>query len=300
MTENDSNTDWARLFGRYVSQVFLGNLIETALAEDLGPRGVDGDLSTALLGDAGSAAAMFRSRREGVLCGAAVLGPIATRVDPALKLNLVRQDGQPLERDEAFGSIDGPVRSILAVERTMLNFLGRLSGIATLTDRYVQAVHGTGAEIYDTRKTTPGWRGLEKYAVRCGGGHSHRMGLYDAILIKDNHLRGIELKDLGPRLAEVRRETEAAFVEVEVDTLEQLEVVLGFEVDVVLLDNMDLGQLAEAVSMRNDRATDVKLEASGGVDLQSVRAVAETGVDRIAVGALTHSAPALDVGLDLA
>ena len=182
----------------------------------------------------------------------------------------------------------------------MLNFLGRLCGIATLTDRYVQAVAGTGAEIYDTRKTTPGWRGLEKYAVRCGGGRSHRRGLYDAILIKDNHLGAIELKDLGPRLADARRRAEVAFVEVEVETLKQLEVVLGFEVDVVLLDNMNPGQITEAVSMRNAQAPQVKLEASGGIDLQTVRAVAETGVDRIAVGALTHSAPALDVGLDFA
>ena len=206
----------------------------------------------------------------------------------------------------------GP-RSLLSGERIFLNLIGRLSGIATLTRRYVEAIAGSGARIYDTRKTTPGWRRLEKYAVRLGGGHNHRTGLYDAILIKDNHLAlgaaGQGAAHLSPAQA-VRRARELVesmaaaqsgeplIVEVEVDTLEQLAMVLGEGPDIVLLDNMPPDVLTQAVDLRDRVAPGIELEASGGVTLETVARIAATGVERISVGALTHSAGSLDVGLD--
>jgi nicotinate-nucleotide pyrophosphorylase (carboxylating) len=203
---------------------------------------------------------------------------------------------------------------MLAVERPLLNMLGRLSGIASLTRRYVDAVSGTGTGIYDTRKTTPGWRSLEKYAVRCGGGCNHRAGLFEAVLIKDNHLAlGAELRPQGAggfspaeavlkaRAFLLERRADAArqaIVEIEVDTLEQLGQVLAAGPDLILLDNMSPATLREAVALRDRGFPAIQLEASGGVDLASVRKIAETGIDRISVGALTHSAVSLDFGLD--
>ncbi len=214
------------------------------------------------------------------------------------------------------GRVQGRVRDILSVERLLLNFVGRLSGIATLTHSYVSAIQGTNARIYDTRKTTPGWRRLEKYAVRCGGGYNHRLGLDRAILIKDNHLawladqlhcsledaakmairRARECYPGNPALA--RQDQIDMIVEIEVDSLSQLESVLCENPDIVLLDNMSPEELREAVSLRNRLAPYVELEASGGITLENVRAVADTGVERISVGALTHAAPWLDIGLD--
>ncbi|MCS7047311.1 MAG: carboxylating nicotinate-nucleotide diphosphorylase, partial [Gemmataceae bacterium] len=197
-------------------------------------------------------------------------------------------------------TISGRMRSLLAAERTALNFLQHLSGIATLTRRYVEAVAGLPVRILDTRKTLPGWRLLEKYAVRQGGGDNHRRGLYDAILIKDNHLAALH-RSANPVAAAVLAAQEKCPdlpVEVEVDSLAQLPQALACRPAIVLLDNMSLEQLREAVQRRNRQAPDVLLEASGGVTLQTVRAIAETGVDRISVGALTHSAPALDISLE--
>jgi nicotinate-nucleotide pyrophosphorylase (carboxylating) len=220
-------------------------------------------------------------------------------VDPTLTFTVAVPEGSRCERGTTLASVAGPMRSLLAAERTALNFLQRLSGIATLTRKFVDAVAGTRARLLDTRKTTPGWRLLEKYAVRQGGGFNHRTGLFDGILIKDNHLAG-----LG---GDVRRaiETARAFpgneglaVEVEVDGLQQLEIALAARADIVLLDNMPLADLRAAVARRDAVAPKTLLEASGGVNLQTVRDVAATGVDRISVGALTHSAPALDIGLD--
>jgi nicotinate-nucleotide pyrophosphorylase (carboxylating) len=198
------------------------------------------------------------------------------------------------------------MRPLLSAERVLLNFVQRLSGVATQTHRYVQAIAGTAARIYDTRKTTPGWRLLEKYAVRCGGGQNHRMGLYDGLLIKDNHLAAIPLPQLAAQLNQIvqtsRREAPSRFVQVEVDRLEQLREVLKVEhIDSVLLDNMDCPTMVQAVQMRNQagRQGTLALEASGGVNLTTVRAIAETGVERISVGALTHSAVSLDIGLDV-
>jgi nicotinate-nucleotide pyrophosphorylase (carboxylating) len=207
-------------------------------------------------------------------------------------------------------TLAGPARSLLTTERVLLNLLSRLSGIATLTRRYVDAVAGLPVRIYDTRKTTPGWRRLEKYAVRQGGGWNHRSGLFDAVLIKDNHLAVAAAagSNLSPAEAvrQVRRSLDTAgpttaaskILEVEVDTLEQLSQVLPNGPDIVLLDNMTLAQLRQAVALRNSAAPGVALEASGGVNLSTVGEIARTGVDRISVGALTHSAVALDIGLD--
>ena len=206
-----------------------------------------------------------------------------------------------------------PPADLLAVERILLNLLGRLSGIATLTRQYVDAVAGTKARIYDTRKTTPGWRRLEKYAVRCGGGWNHRGGLHEAILIKDNHLAlGAQSSDGAQRFTPAEAVTRAKqfvqehaadpgmVIEVEVDTLQQLDAVLPMRPDIVLLDNMSLSQLRDAVSRRDAVDPAIELEASGGVTLATVGEIAATGVERISVGALTHSAVALDIGLDWA
>jgi nicotinate-nucleotide pyrophosphorylase (carboxylating) len=188
----------------------------------------------------------------------------------------------------------GNARALLSAERVALNFLGRMSGIATLTQRYVDAISGTGARIVDTRKTTPGLRAFEKYAVRCGGGQNHRAGLYDAILIKDNHI--VAAKSIGGAIAAAReRAGHMVKIEVEVDSLAQLNEALAHKIDAVLLDNMPTDELRKAVRKVGGRAL---TEASGGVTLETVRAIAETGVDLISVGALTHSAPVLDIGLD--
>jgi nicotinate-nucleotide pyrophosphorylase (carboxylating) len=200
--------------------------------------------------------------------------------------------------------VRGPMRSLLSAERVVLNFLQHLSGVATLTHRFARRVEGTAAKVVDTRKTVPGLRALDKYAVRAGGGVNHRMGLYDGLLVKDNHIAHVPLRGLAQALSEIvgraRAEDERRLVEVEVDDLEQLREVLKVEgVDVVLLDNMDCPSMEQAVQMRKEAKRKVLLEASGGVTLETVRSVAQTGVDRIAVGALTHSAPALDIGLDI-
>jgi nicotinate-nucleotide pyrophosphorylase (carboxylating) len=221
-------------------------------------------------------------------------------------------DGAAVAAGTHLATIRGRARTLLTAERTLLNFLGHLSGVATLTAEYVAAVAGTRARIYDTRKTTPGWRRLEKYAVRCGGGHNHRTGLFDAILIKDNHLAWGQHAGGGhfsPAEAVLRarafcQDTAAGdprpslLVEVEVDSLAQLDEVLPVGPDIVLLDNMSVEQLSAAVRRRDTLGAAVELEASGGVTLATVRQIAETGVDRISVGALTHSAVGLDVGLD--
>ena len=202
--------------------------------------------------------------------------------------------------------IRGPLRSLLSAERVILNFLQRMSGVATQTQRYVRRVEGSSAKIYDTRKTMPGLRALDKYAVRAGGGVNHRVGLYDGLLVKDNHLAAQPLKDLAAFLSKIvsqcRSEDSTRLIEIEVDTLEQLREVLKVDgVDVILLDNMDCPKMTQAVEMR-DRAGKkgkLDLEASGGVTLETVRSIALTGVERIAVGAITHSAIAMDIGLDV-
>ena len=279
-------------------------LIELARVEDLG----DGDVTSEVTIPAeqqGRGELVFRE--AGVVCGMGVVKAVLGAYDGQLVLEGAVADGEVVSAGVNVGSVRGSLRSLLAAERVMLNFLQRLSGIATVTSQFVRAVEGTGVQVCDTRKTTPGWRELAKYAVRCGGGTNHRQGLYDAVLIKDNHLAALGAANL--RVAVTRgvelirqRGRRLQFVEVEVDTLGQLAEVLGVEgVDIVLLDNMTTEQLAEAVVMR-DRlcgSGKVLLEASGGVTLEAVRAIAESGVDRVSVGALTHSVRSLDIGFDL-
>jgi nicotinate-nucleotide pyrophosphorylase (carboxylating) len=274
-------------------------LVALALAEDLG---TEGDLtSQAVIPADRQGKAALAARTPGVLAGLPAVEMVLEGVDPGLRLEQRKRDGDHLAARDVIGVITGPMRALLAAERTALNFLQRLSGVATLTRRYVDAVAGLRCRILDTRKTTPGWRRLEKYAVRMGGGTNHRTGLYDGVLIKDNHLAA-----LGPspaavaeavRLARARYGTRVP-LEVEVDTAEQLEAALAAGPDAVLLDNMGPDRLREAVRRRDAVAPRVLLEASGGVTLDTVRAVAEAGVDRVSVGALTHSAAALDIGLD--
>jgi nicotinate-nucleotide pyrophosphorylase (carboxylating) len=207
-------------------------------------------------------------------------------------------DGNEAQQGDTLLGVEGPARALLSGERVALNFVQRLSGIATLTDRFVEAVVGTNARILDTRKTTPGWRRLEKYAVHCGGGQNHRIGLYDMVLIKDNHLAALRDETPNAIAAAVARAREAypgLQVEVEADTIEQVEQAVAAQADIVLLDNMSLEQLRSAVALCRGRA---RTEASGNVKLDTVRAIAETGVDFISSGALTHSARAVDIGLD--
>jgi nicotinate-nucleotide pyrophosphorylase (carboxylating) len=223
---------------------------------------------------------------------------LAQAVDPALMVRPMLDDGTAVAAATAVADVTGLARSILVFERTALNFLQRLSGIATLTRQYVEAA--APAQVFDTRKTTPGWRVLEKYAVRMGGGHNHRMGLFDAVLIKDNHLAALGGGPQAVRdaVAAARALSTALTVEIEVDSVELCEAALAAGPDFILLDNMPLKKLRQCVQRRDAVAPEVKLEASGGVNLDTIAGIAATGVERISVGALTHSAPALDIALD--
>ena len=267
----------------------MSDPVGRALAEDLG----DGDLTTrAVVPEGARARAVIRQKEPGVLAGVEVVRAVFERVDPELEVELLAPEGEWREPGPV-AEITGAAASILAAERVALNFLGRLSGVATLTARYVSAVEGTAARILDTRKTTPGLRELEKAAVRGGGGVSHRSGLHDAILVKENHAA------LAGGVGDAARHAlEAApsgtTVEVECRSSAELQEALDAGVGRILLDNMTPDQLRAAVELVGGRA---ELEASGGITLDTVRAVAETGVDYISVGALTHSAPALDVSL---
>jgi nicotinate-nucleotide pyrophosphorylase (carboxylating) len=270
-------------------------LVNLALAEDLGRFG--DRTSRALIPAEQLGRAAFVARSPGIVAGI----PAAAMVCEKLQFEPKIADGSRVERGTVIAVVSGSLREILAAERTALNFLQRLSGVATLTRRFVDAVAGTSAKILDTRKTTPGWRLLEKYAVRMGGGINHRLGLHDGILIKDNHLAGLNGDvQRAVFLARSASGNENFPVEVEVDTLEQLDAALAANADIVLLDNMTTDMMREAVRRRDKTAPFTKLEASGGVNLDTVRGIAETGVDRISVGAITHSATALDIALDYA
>jgi nicotinate-nucleotide pyrophosphorylase (carboxylating) len=274
------------------------HLVSMALREDIGP----GDLTSAVcLGDDAVGRAEIVARQDGVLAGLWVADLVYGVLGGEVTVEARAADGESFAPGDVLATVSGPVRTILAGERTVLNFLQRLSGVTTLTRTFVDRVFGTVATICDTRKTTPGWRRLEKYAVRCGGGTNHRMGLYDEVLIKDNHiaLAGEAMATLVGRARE--QVGDGTVIEVEVDTLEQLETVLPLPVDIVLLDNMTCDQMRQAVVARDARSSDGKplLEASGGITLETVRGVAETGVDRISVGAITHSAAAVDIGMDI-
>ena len=290
----------------------LRDLLRLAVREDAGDLG---DLTTlALVPEDATGGAAVVVRQPGVIAGLPAAEIAVAMIDPRLRWTVEAEDGATVEAGKCVARIDGPARSLLTAERLVLNLLGRMSGIATLTRQYVEAVAGTKARIYDTRKTTPGWRRLEKYAVRCGGGHNHRTGLFDAVLIKDNHLAlGADIRSANragytpaEAVARARRFLEeqgmsgplGPIVEVEVDTLEQLDEVLPAGPDIVLLDNMSPAMLSEAVVRRETAGLAAELEASGGVSLATVGAIAQSGVDRISVGALTHSAVCLDIGLD--
>lgn len=278
-------------------------LLELALSEDLNDAG---DLTTqALVAATQQAAVQVTARAAGVLAGGPVAEMVFARLHSGVQWTPLIPEGETLRPGDVIAHLQGPLQALLTGERTALNFLTHLSGIATLTRRFVEEVADTQAAIFDTRKTLPGFRLLEKYAVRAGGGQNHRRGLYDGMLIKDNHLAAVLAETPETTLADIIRRARQALpagsalpVEIEVDTLAQLAEALAARPDIILLDNMTLALLREAVRLRDERAPQVQLEASGGVTLATVRDIAETGVDRISVGALTHSAPALDIALD--
>ena len=269
--------------------------VQVALAEDIGP----GDATTLTTVPASRlASAVMAAREPLVVAGLAFAEAAFAQLSSELVVMRLLSDGARAERGQVLLRVQGSARAILTAERTALNFVQRLSGVATFTARFVEAVRDTHARILDTRKTTPGWRRLEKYAVACGGGQNHRVGLYDQVLIKDNHLMALR-DELPNAIAAAVARARACFpqlrVEVEADTLAQVQQAVDAGADIILLDNMTTADLRTAVALVGGRA---KTEASGGIDLASVRAVAETGVDFISVGAITHSARAVDIGLD--
>lgn len=293
-------------------QGLVRRLIELARDEDLGDRG---DVtSLASVQPERSAIAQVRSRSRGVAAGIAVVPEVLRVFGTRGEFKPALSDGEKLEPGVTLGSLSGNLRDLLSVERTILNILGRLSGVATRSAEFVAALGvDSRAKLYDTRKTTPGLRVLEKYAVRCGGACCHRVGLFDAVLIKDNHIATVSDEALGKRAAASAREARARFpgelrfVEIEVDRIEQLASILAVQrsappsdrVDIVLLDNMPPPSLAECVALRDRTAPGVELEASGGVSLRTIQAVARSGVDRVSTGSLTHGATWLDIGLDI-
>ena len=272
------------------------SLIDRALMEDLS---IGDPTSDALISPELAGKAVVVAKAEGVLAGVDVAIAVFRRVDTALSVCALEQDGSSLKPGDVIADVEGATSSILRAERTALNFLQRMSGIATQTSNYVRAVHGLDARIVDTRKTTPGLRVLEKYAIRCGGGFNHRRNLGDGILIKDNHIQA--LRGQGMSLGDVVKMAHANAshtirVEVEVESLDEVREALDAGAEILLLDNMGPDEMAKAVEMARGKAV---TEASGGINLDTVRAVAETGVDLISVGALTHSVRALDIGLDM-
>lgn len=287
----------------------LSQLVRLAIREDLDRTA---DLTTmALVPEGVHGAAVIQARTSGVAAGIDLIEAMIQEMDCSIGLETFVGDGEVFQAGQALAELSGESRDLLTCERTILNFLGRMCGIATLTAQYVALVKGTNAKVYDTRKTTPGWRRLEKYSVRCGGGRNHRLGLFDGVLIKDNHLACRAASDgtlLDPgaaiRLAKEYLASGAykfestPMIEIEIDSITQLEPALQASPDIVLLDNMDIETLSRCVAIRDAVHPAVQLEASGGVNLKTIAGIAQTGVDRISVGALTHSAINLDLGLD--
>ena len=270
------------------------HLIKLALSEDIGKRDLT---SEAVVENKLSGEAIIVAKQEGILAGLPVARTVFQMVNPSIVFNMLKQDGERIRKGEKVALIQGKVKSILSAERTALNFLQRLCGVATMTAKYVEKIKGTKARILDTRKTTPGLRILEKYAVKMGGGENHRMGLFDMILIKENHIRatgGISIATKKARSKYPRQK-----IEVEVRNLSELKEAIESKPDWIMLDNMKIEQMKEAVSMIRFTSQYIKTEASGGVNLRNVRKIALTGVDFISVGELTHSAPALDLSLIL-
>lgn len=269
--------------------------VKTALAEDLGSGDVT---SLATLPATTTFSVVMRTREPMTVAGLTFAETAFRSLSTRVRIKRLARDGQPLKAGEALLKISGPARALLSAERVALNFVQRLSGVASLTARFVAEVKGTQAQILDTRKTTPGWRRFEKYAVKCGGGRNHRLGLFDMVLIKDNHLAALRTAKPNAVAAAVQR-ARTKFpklkVEVEADTLAQVKQAVEAGADIILLDNMSNAELRQAVKLVAGRA---KTEASGGVNLKTVRGIAQTGVDFISVGAITHSVRAVDIGLD--
>ena len=296
--------DLPGLFRSLTSDDLVDRLLKIAAEEDLDGNG---DItSKAMYSSEHVGQGIIIARQDGIVSGLAAWPNVCDAFQAKVNADIHLNDGNNVSAGDTVATVTGSMRELLTVERTFLNLLGRLSGIATLTGRFVDAVKSTHVQIVDTRKTTPGLRRLEKYAVACGGGVNHRLGLYDAALIKDNHLAGLSPKQAADKLrkalAYCRSEETVRFVQVEVDNLEQLDAVFALGKngpDIILLDNMPPDILQEAVRRRDAMQPGILLEASGGITLETVRTVAETGVDRISVGAITHSAVQLDFGLDI-
>ncbi len=282
----------------------LQKMLAQFLHEDLGAAG---DVtSNAMIGARRKATAVIVARTAGVLAGGRLVRLMANRVKPALTVRVLVSDGEHFRQGQSIFRLSGSLRSILRLERTMLNLVGRLSGVATFTDAFARQVAHTKARIRDTRKTTPGLRALEKYAVVCGGGVSHRAGLFDAFLAKDNHVAGLNPRAMARQIhagiAAARRKNKLKFAMVEVDNLRQLQELLRLPkgvIDAILLDNMNVSTLRKAVQLRHQLAAHIQLEASGGVTLDTVFAIAKSGVDFISVGAITHSATQIDFAMDM-
>lgn len=276
-----------------LNPLLITEAVRAALIEDLGRAG---DITTLATIPAGRRArAVIAARKPGVVAGLPFAREAFRQFDPSVRFEALVSDGDRLEPGTVVARIEGEARSVLSAERVALNFMGRLSGIASLAAIYVEKVAGTNATIVDTRKTTPGLRAFEKYAVRCGGAQNHRYGLDDAILIKDNHVA--VAGGIGPALQAAKRQAgNFVKIEIEVDTLAQLEEVIAEGADIVMLDNMSVADMTRGVAMVGGR---MKVEASGGINLDTVAAIAATGVDMISVGALTHSVSVLDLGLDI-
>ena len=289
------------------------DLIQLARREDLGPGAGDDVTSRLTLPEGQMAVGTLLQKEIGVVCGLPIVEMVCRAYDERLRVEMIPGFHMEIiegrysdQRTTPLLRVRGPVRSLLSAERVILNFLQHMSGVATQTNRFVRRTAGTQAKIYDTRKTRPGFRSLDKYAVRCGGGENHRIGLFDGVLAKDNHIAGVavrDLKDWATRLvARNRAESPDRFLEIEVTALDQLQELLKVDgIHVILLDNMDCPTMERAVVMRDaaGRKGILVLEASGGVTLDTVRSIAMTGVERIAVGAVTHSAPALDISLEI-
>lgn len=296
----------AEMYRAIQSSGLIRRLLELARDEDLGEAG---DVTSRVCQSGREqVTAHLVARKPGVLAGLATLQELAALMAPSARAEVLVQDGTCVEAMTDAARITGPGHEVLALERTALNLIGRLSGIATRTRAFVEAIpRGCRASVYDTRKTTPGLRVLEKYAVRCGGGKSHRMGLFDAVLIKDNHIAGTTPRELAAFITSAAAQARSlspapAFIEVEVDSLEQFEALLTLPagaIDIVLLDNMGPDVLAKAADRRDQVRPELLLEASGGVTLESIPAIARSGVDRISAGTLTHGATSLDVALDV-
>ena len=301
-------TDYACVEVDELMQNDVSQLVRLAIAEDL-DRAVDWT-TVCLIAAESRGGCQIVSRQSGVVAGLAVLPWIIEEFQADIELEVLASDKEAMQAGTLLAKLRGNVRDLLTSERVILNLLSRMCGIATLTQRYVAEIAGTSSHLYDTRKTTPGWRRLEKYAVRCGGGRNHRAGLYDGFLIKDNHL-ALGGGASGPldiasateqvirwRSSQVENMVAPAIVEVEVDSLAQLEQVLPVGPDIVLVDNFSLSDMVSAVSMRDRIAPAVELEASGNVRIDTIAAIAKTGVNRISCGSLTHQATSVDLGLD--